>query len=456
MQMMATANVNEVIPQGEFSVDQDEFGTIVRVNVEKLRDLSRVPGIKAVYPTEPDPDQPNRHHAIISNMKDLNGDGRIHVFRALIDKPYTRIACYNPEGERVWISEKIAAGGDDESGMPVVDIDGDGRYEILLSQWASLYCLDAHTGQIKWQRDLDKGGQAGPGNWDCPMVVGHFIDRERLSIVVRSGLNLRCFDGAGQEIWHAPLTGETYGHCLCRFDVDGDGVDEVFSARNHMIDVFSGNGTVLWRDATQGNHSDNFAFGDLDGDGRCEVVYDHDGCEGGKGPLYVADAATGDLKYTIDYQCHGLGHCQGFVMDKFCPDRPGLQIAVVGKDHRLLLFDCRGELLWERRTYSGLVTRADWNGDGVPEILVFAVGTDLDPAWSVWNGKGERLFAMSFLPAPQRCHASQCGPGLGVDGFTDLDGNGKADILVAYGRWKTGDPQYHFIAEDCKTLSRET
>ena len=29
----------------------------------------------------------------------------------------------------------------------------------------------------------------------------------------------------------------------------------------------------------------------------------------------------------------------------------------------------------------------------------------------------------------------------------DIDGNGKADILVAYGPWKTGDPQYHFIAE---------
>ncbi len=103
----------------------------------------------------------------------------------------------------------------------------------------------------------------------------------------------------------------------------------------------------------------------------------------GRGPLHVADAVTGTLKYTIDYRRHGLEHCQGFVMDKFCPDRTGLQIAVVGKDHRLLLFDCTGDLTWVRRTYTGLVTRADWNGDRVPEILVFAVGTDLDPAWSM-------------------------------------------------------------------------
>ena len=156
---------------------------------------------------------------------------------------------------------------------------------------------------------------------------------------------------------------------------------------------------------------------------------------------------TGKLKYTIDYAKHGLDHCQGFTMDNFRPDLPGLEIAVVGKDHRLLLFKYNGDLLWQHRTFTGLITRADWNNDGVPEILVFAVGQNLDPAWSVWNGKGERLFAMSFLPATTRSHATMCGPGLGVDGFGDLDGNGKADILVAYGPWKTGDPQYHFIAE---------
>ena len=442
-------DIKALIPKTPYSIATDDFGEIVRVNVDLIEDLTTVPGVKIAYPTDADPEQSEKHHAVISNMKDLNGDGNIHVFRALIDKPYTRIACYDAMGKQIWISDKIEAGGDDESGMQVVDIDGDGRFELILSQWAALYCLNAHTGKVKWKRELDKGGQAGAGGWDCPMVVGNFTSTDTLSIAVRSGLNLRCFDGMGNEIWHQPLSGtETYGHCLCRYDVNGDGLDEIYVARNKQVDVFAPDGKLLWSDTTQLNHSDQFAFGDFDGDGQIEVIYDHNGC-GGNGPLNVCDPMTGALKYTIDYASAGLGHCQGFTMDKFCPDLPGLQIALVGKDHRLLLFGHDGQLLWQHRVPTGLVTRADWNGDGVPEILVFAVGIHIDPAWSVWNGKGERLFAMSFLPTPDDCrvHASMCSPGLGFDGFTDLDGNKKADILVAYGNWKTGGAQFHFIAE---------
>ena len=275
----------QTVPEGEFAIDNDKFGEIVRVNVNQIKDITKVPGIKKAYPTDPDPDQPEKHHAVISNMKDLNGDGNMHVFRGLLEKPYTRVACYDESGRRVWLSEKITPGGDDESGMPVVDIDGDGKYEIILSQCGDLYCLDAHTGAIKWMRELEKGGQrAGAGGWDCPMVVGHFTDKENLSIAVRSGLNMRCFDGKGKEIWPQPLSCETYGHCVARYDVNGDGLDEIFVAREKMVNVFKGDGNVLWEDQTQESHSDNFAFGDIDEDGKCEVVYDHDGC-GGDAPF---------------------------------------------------------------------------------------------------------------------------------------------------------------------------
>ncbi len=439
-------DIKNILPEKEFSIDRDSFGKIVRINVNKIKDISKVPGIKNVYPTNPDPDQTEKHHGVISNMKDIEGNGNIYVFRALLDKPYTRVACFDEKGNQVWISKKIAPGADDESGMPVVDLNGDGKYELILSQWAKLYCIDAHTGKIKWARELEKGGKPGPGNWDCPMVVGHFTDCKKKAIVVRAGLNIHCFDPEGKEVWNYSLKGKTYGHCICRYDVDKDGLDEIYSSRNGTINALSPDGKTLWLDKKQKNHSDNFTFGDIDEDGDCEVVYDHDGC-GGKGPLYVVDGINGKLKFIIDYNKEGLKHCQGFKMGNFCPELPGLEVAIVGKDDKLLLFNNQGKLLWKHDIPTGLVTRADWNGDGVQEILVFAVGYQLDPCWSVWNGKGERLFAMSFLPAPGRSHAGMCGPGLGFDGFSDLDGNGKADILVAYGPWKTGSPQYQFIAE---------
>ena len=44
--------------------------------------------------------------------------------------------------------------------------------------------------------------------------------------------------------------------------------------------------------------------------------------------------------------------------------------------------------------------RAEWDGDGDAEILAFGLGTNIDGMFSVWDGDGTRLFAISFLPCP--------------------------------------------------------
>ncbi|MEI7910327.1 MAG: hypothetical protein WCK77_11875 [Verrucomicrobiota bacterium] len=80
-------------------------------------------------------------------------------------------------------------------------------------------------------------------------------------------------------------------------------------------------------------------------------------------------------------------------------------------------------------------------------IMPGLTGVIMNEKHTDWNGQGRRLFAMSFLPSPTRSHATMCVPGLGFSGFPDLDGNGRADVLVSYGPWKTGLPQYLFIAE---------
>lgn len=428
-------------PEGEFAVEQDAHGPIVRVNVDKIEDWSRVPGVKQCIKVPPAPGETQPTNAVISNMKDVDGDGQMDIFCRLIEKPFSQVARFDESGKQVWMSERLSPGAGDESGLPIVDLDQDGKQELVLSQWAMLYCLDADTGKINWQRELDKGGQPGPGSWDYPMVVGHFADKEKSAIVVRVGLKMHCFGPDGAELWSCAISGDTYGHALCRGDVNGDGFDEVFSSRNGVTEAFTHDGKVLWRDETQKNHSDNFTLGDVDGDGRIEVVYDHDGC-GGAGPLYVVDGATGKHELSVGYRKHGMGHCQGFTCADFRPDVPGLEVAVVAKSGPVLFYDARGKLLWKRNTPNCLVSKTDWDGDGVQDIMVFAIGVNLDPVWSVWNGQGERLFAMSYLPSPKRSHASPCAPGLGFDGFGDTDGNGRGDVLVGYGPWKVGRPQY--------------
>ncbi len=441
-----TPSIDHILPKGEFAVGRDDYGDVVRIDLGRIRDWTKVPGIKHHWPVLGPNGETRCFHPVLSHVRDVDGDGRLDLFRVIINRPHAQVARFDWDGRLVWESERLAPCCGDESGVPVEDLDGDGAFECVLSQWAAVYCIDAATGATRWKADLDKGGHPGPGSWDYPMVVGHFADRRTWAVVVRAGLKVHCFGPGGKPLWTRSLKGHTYGHELDRYDIDGDGLHEIFIGRNGNTTALRGDGTLLWEDTTQRNHTDFFAFGDLDGDGRCEAVYDHDGC-GGRGPLYVVDALTGKRERSIDYRRDGLAHAQAIACADFRPDLPGLALALVDKARMMLLYDARGKLLWKRAVPTSLVTKADWDGDGAPDILTFTVGVNVDPAFSVWNGRGERLFAMSWLPAPTRSHATMCAPTLGFDGFRDLDGNGRADLLVGFGPWNFGQPQHLFLME---------
>lgn len=430
---------------GEFAVETNKTGgIIVCVNVDKIKDWSKVPGVKQCINVPLADGQTNQSMAFMSAMKDIDGDGKMDYFSRILEQPFSQVVRFDAKGKEVWRSEKLAPGAGDESGMPLVDLDGDGKYELVLSQHAALYCLDAVTGKIKWQKELAKGGKVGPGSWDYPMVVGHFADKKKLAVVVRAGLKVTCFGSGGEELWTTALVGGSfYGHAFIRDDIDGDGFDEVFSSRDGSTELLSHDGKVIWQDRTQKTHSDNLSIADIDGDGTKECIYDHSGCGGG-GPLHVVEAKTGKLKSTISYKHPNYGHCQGFVVADFVPEVPGLEVAMTAKRGPLVMFNAKGEVLWVRKTQNTLGAKADWDGDGVQDFIVFAVGgPDLYPAWSVWNGKGEMLFGMAYLPSPaKRNHAYPAAPAVGYDGYSDHDGNGRADVLLAYGPWKTGAPQY--------------
>jgi len=459
-------------PEGKWKVGEDKWGKIVRVNTKKISgdDWQTVPGVEKAWPMQGyEGIEGMAFHPIISEVKDIDGDGVPEVFRCRSEHKGARIERLSYEdGSVIWESEPVGALHGDESRLPVFDLDGDGVHSVIYPTSRGTWCINAETGETEWIAREAVG----------EVQIGHFLNRDEKGIVVRVGPGLAthfrgadppgnlgkilCFDADGKLAWQydTGLRGEdaTNGHEMLSYDANGDGLDEVFVNWNKLTLALGGDGSVLWKDETQQHHSDGILCADLDADGETEFIYDHEGCTAAQGPLYVVDAMTGEIEQKVDYQGQGVGHAQNMAVGDFLPDRKGLELAFCGKRSNIFLFDSDGQLQWKRRAPTSLLSQGDWDGDGAAEIMAFGIGVNVDGIFSVWNGQGERLYAMSFLPSPSRrtwsdehlggswSHAM---PG-GHDGIRvqrDLDGDGRAEVIMPFGSWHWGADSILFLME---------
>ena len=458
------------LPEGEFEVGTDEFGKIVRVNLLKIKDSTweKVPGVKKRWEIlGPDGSKTRAYNAVQSDIVDVDGDGEPDIFAsALIDRVNdddTReragaVERLDYEDRSViWRSEDMPHGFMNVDQLYVEDLDADGKFEVVTGIPGWVFCFDAQTGKTKWKVDLTKKC----GETDIYVsALGHFHDPKKLGVVIRGGTMLVCLDHRGETVWTYDSTTNKaydYGHDIYAADADGDGYDEVFVNTTGVMNALSSQGKLLWEDTTQKEHSDVTLCGDFDKDGRLDLIYDHEGCGACKGPFYIVDAMTGKRKFTIDYKSQGLVHAQYALAADFQPDVPGIELACTGGDGGIFMWDCKGNLLWKRDAIASLCALGDWDGDGVADVLVFAGGVNTDGIFSVWNGRGERLYAISFLPSPTiplfeigdyshtfMAASERKRKGTGAQ---DLDGNGKADLLMSFGAWHVGTDQNLFLME---------
>ena len=447
----STLNMH-LCPKGEFKVAKDKWGKIVRVNMLKIKDWSNVPGVKKAWTMKGyEGTEGMAFHPVISEVKDVDGDGKVDIFRCRSEHEGARIERLRyDDGRVVWASDPMAPLHGDESRLPVFDLHGEGGYSVLHATKGGTWCISAKTGKTEWRAKEAVGD----------ITVGHFLDRKKQAVLVRSGGVLRCYDDKGKLAWMHDTGlkgGAAYSHELYRHDADRDGLDEIFANWQKLTVAMKGDGTILWEDRTQVGHSDYIVCGDVDADGKVELVYDHHGC-GGRGPAYIADAMTGKIKIKIDYRKDGLAHAQNMALGDFVASRRGLEIAMCGKNGGLFMWDAKGELVWKRAVPTSLLSKGDWDGDGVEDISCHALGANVDGMFSVWNGKGQRLYAISFLPSPSRrtwsnkhnggswSHAMPGGHE-GVRRQVDLDGNGRADFIVGMGAWHWGSDSILFLME---------
>ncbi|MHC4598192.1 MAG: FG-GAP-like repeat-containing protein, partial [Planctomycetota bacterium] len=314
-----------------------------------------------------------------------------------------------------------------------VDLNGDGKMEVLSAgrrKDAKVYAFD-----------LD--GEAVPG-WPKPakgrlMTPPQAADLDgdgHVEIVFHEGFGRNLYvwrkDGSALNVEKKkgktapkPIIGKTdpYTYFLSSLaDLDGDGVLEIvgIGGRGNVY-AFEPDGTMMdgFPYEAGGPLGSTTPVGDLDGDGKPEIVFVAKG-----GTEITALSAKGLLRkfFPVKVSKKKAGEGQSLPILADVDGKKGLEIVLGSRDGRVFVIDGEGKNLpgfpvtLPKEAYGSTV--GDVDGDRLPEIVVGCADGNVygfDP-----DGQALRGF-------PLRTG----GPVRGVPVITDVDGDGDVDILAA-------------------------
>ena len=370
------------------------------------------------------------------SVGDLDGDGNAEY---VVTQGTRHLAAFDADGTLMWKKRRKEYGQvrvHVECEMPTVvyDIDGDGRAEVIARWYLEdtrdavpfIFILDGETGEIRYRAALPIHlwpesvlSMAHSGN----IVVGHIeVDRPPHLIVggmcwglaiLDHELRLRFCDPQFGRV-HDRMTGFGLCHTPQLFDVDGDGVNELFLGRT----TCRADGEILWEidpeefSPAQIDHVDSLAVGDLDEDGRFEVAASN--------AASLFDAHTGELLWQHPDLVH---HGQQLRVARVRDDVEGRQILVrAAKRGAVQIFSADGHLL-ESLEHGGMLCPLNWSGNGLQQI---SLGD------AVFDGWGEKV---ATLPIGRAASASghsfppEDPESWGHTMTCDVDGDGLEEVI---------------------------
>jgi hypothetical protein len=352
---------------------------------------------------------------------DVDGDGAVEIVSAENfneeDTHYTSaVAAQRLDGSTLWRWGKPEIGRKNwhhDVACQIVDWDGDGKNEVVVSAETDIVELDGATGAEKRRIPIEKGAS------DC-LVFCDLSGKGRPTDVLAKDRyeNIWAYNHAGELLWHTSRPGGyRTAHQPRPMDIDGDGRDEImagFAMLNH-------DGALRWvfesktTDLNQG-HLDCARV--LNVSENLDEVRIALTCCGANNIAVL----NGHGKAIWEYAGH---HFESIQLADIVPERPGLEI-LADIDHRprgegpLWIFGGDGTRLGQYvTTYARHHRVVDWTGDGIAEILN-------GDNQALYTGSGKRIGTF-LIPGSQAGAERPFEMSILVG---DCDGDGRQDVLL--------------------------
>jgi hypothetical protein len=259
-------------------------------------------------------------------------------------------------------------------GLSVVDVDSDGQLEYVFCDGTSFYVYDVATGSLE---------HASPSLGATDLAVGNVDDDPALEIVV-SASDGYVINGQSYETeWQYP---GSFGQYVRAGDLDGDGRDEIVAgAAWYKITVFDAELQSPKYELVTDLDLDALRLFDVDGDVSPEIVYG----DGQWGNVYAHDGASGTLLWSVYNPEHG-------VTDVAVGDSDqdgtlellwGAGFSSTGPDYLFVADTITQVREWQSQDVVGpfyAMDHGDVDLDGRPELLIGSVASE--------SGYGDGLY----------------------------------------------------------------